>query len=108
MSDDKPSPDNVINLADRSIQIEGDARNEYLKMNRDELLEALDSFKGQVMSFDLTGLVIIGIAKHQSEDVTYASHSTEFEQLRVVGALEFMKTAIIYERIQDLEDQDFD
>ncbi|MDX5412773.1 MAG: hypothetical protein LPK02_06975 [Rhodobacterales bacterium] len=107
MSDETEPGGKVINLFQRvemDSKLESDPQTEWLKLNQAELLEALDGIKGRVLSFDIRGLVIVGIAKHHSEDLTYMSSSTVMEELRVIGALEFLKTSIIYDRIQDIEE----
>lgn len=101
---------NVINLLERAGMVnpfKDDPRDEFLRLNREELLEALNGIKGRVASFDLRGLIIIGMGRDTAGDVTFVSTSVDADLPRAVGALEILKTTMAYDHIRDAEDDGY-
>lgn len=74
--------------------------------NRDEMKEVLAGMIGRIEAFDIRGLVIVALAKNNCDDTTFVSNHAYVDVARTVGALEFMKQAIIDNRLREVEYQD--
>ena len=100
------TPDNVIELHPDTTKLEAfpDHLEQILVENRDDMIDVLKGMIGRVEAFDLRGLLVVGLAKNASGDVTYVSDHCYVDSARTVGALEFMKVEVIDNRLRELEE----
>jgi len=105
MSDEKE--DNIVKMFPDFTKPETfgkEKEDEILIDGRDEMLEFIEGVRGRIMSFDIRGIVMIGMCENPTQDIVFQSGSCLIDVARTVGSLEFVKQSIVDKRLRDIEE----